>query len=139
VSTILFPFQTNTKAASGEEVQRSVVLSARASYSLPENAVVYCNFNQLYKIDPDTLSMWVDILKRVPNSVLWLLRFPATGEANVLQAAADQGLPAERIIFSNVAPKVGTNLVSYAPNTHDAELEVYGLCVAHYFARQSNR
>ena len=41
------------------------MLSARASYGLPENAVVFCNFNQLYKIDPDTLAMWVEILKQV--------------------------------------------------------------------------
>ena len=58
-------WQTNTKAATGEEIPRCVVLSARASYGLPENAVVFCNFNQLYKIDPDTLAMWVEILKQV--------------------------------------------------------------------------
>ncbi|KAL8562192.1 hypothetical protein ACOMHN_005177 [Nucella lapillus] len=97
--------QTNTKAATGEEIPRCVVVSARASYALPENAVVYCNFNQLYKIDPDTLEMWVNILKQVPNGVLWLLRFPAVGEASILQTAADLGLPANRIVFSNVAPK----------------------------------
>lgn len=33
--------------------------------------------------------MWVYILKHVPNSVLWLLRFPAVGEPN-LQATAHQ-------------------------------------------------
>jgi len=75
-------------------------------YSLPEDSVVYCNFNQLYKIDPQTLEMWIEILKRVPNSVLWLLRFPAVGEPNVLQTAAAAGLGTKRIIFSPVAPKV---------------------------------
>nr|KAG5711679.1 hypothetical protein BaRGS_016861 [Batillaria attramentaria] len=56
--------QTNNKAATGEEVPRCVVLSARAQYGLPEDAVVYCNFNQLYKIEPATLEMWVQILKQ---------------------------------------------------------------------------
>ncbi|KAK7503825.1 hypothetical protein BaRGS_00004948 [Batillaria attramentaria] len=97
--------QTNNKAATGEEVPRCVVLSARAQYGLPEDAVVYCNFNQLYKIEPATLEMWVQILKQVPNGVLWLLRFPAVGETNIVQAATSYGLPAGRIIFSNVAPK----------------------------------
>jgi len=50
--------------------------------------------------------MWVNILKAVPNSVLWLLRFPAVGEPNILQTAINMGLPAGRIIFSPVAPKV---------------------------------
>lgn len=45
------------------------------------------------------------ILKRVPNSVLWLLRFPAVGEANILASATQLGLSPSRLIFSNVAAK----------------------------------
>lgn len=79
--------------------------TSRAQYQLSENAVVFCNFNQLYKIDPPTLESWVRILKRVPNGVLWLLRFPAAGEANVLAMASKLGLPQGKIVFSNVATK----------------------------------
>ena len=43
---------------------------------------------------------------QVPNSVLWLLRFPAEGEPNVLQTVADLGLPSARVVFSNCVPKV---------------------------------
>lgn len=50
--------------------------------------------------------MWLDILKRVPNSVLWLLKFPAVGEPNIVQKAKDEGIDASRVVFSNVAPKV---------------------------------
>lgn len=97
--------QLNNKAATGEEAPNSIVVTSRQQYGLPQNAVVYCNFNQLYKIDPETLTSWVNILKRVPNSVLWLLRFPAHGEANIMQMATDMGLPPNRIIMSNVAAK----------------------------------
>lgn len=97
--------QTNNKYASGEQVQPSIIISARKQYSLPEDAIVYCNFNQLYKIDPPTLEMWLNILKAVPNSVLWLLRFPAVGEENVHQTAINRGIAPERVIFSPVAPK----------------------------------
>uniref|UniRef100_A0A0B7BKM2 O-GlcNAc transferase C-terminal domain-containing protein n=1 Tax=Arion vulgaris TaxID=1028688 RepID=A0A0B7BKM2_9EUPU len=97
--------QTNNKSATGEEIPRCVILSSRLQYNLPDEAVVYCNFNQLYKIDPCTLEMWCDILKQVPNSVLWLLRFPAVGETNIHQVAQNYGLSPGRIIFSNVAPK----------------------------------
>jgi len=51
------------------------------------------------------LQTFLQILKRVPNSVLWLLRFPAVGEPNIQQYALNLGLPASRIIFSPVAPK----------------------------------
>jgi protein O-GlcNAc transferase len=97
--------QTSTKAATGEEVPTKVILTTRLQYCLPEDAVVYCNFNQLYKIDPQTFQMWCNILKRVPNSVLWLLRFPSAGETNIIREAEKYGILKTRIVFSNVAPK----------------------------------
>jgi protein O-GlcNAc transferase len=41
----------------------------------------------------------------VPNSILWLLRFPTVGETNMLATAQAMGLPSGRILFSNVAAK----------------------------------
>lgn len=105
-SQILLLLQTNNKCATGEEIPDSIIISARCQYGLPEDVVVYCNFNQLYKIDPETLQMWLDILKEVPDSVLWLLKFPAVGEPNIIQKAKTAGIDASRVIFSNVAPKV---------------------------------
>ncbi|XP_076248740.1 O-linked N-acetylglucosamine (GlcNAc) transferase sxc isoform X2 [Calliopsis andreniformis] len=97
--------QVNNKTATGEEVPQNIVITTRQQYGLPEDAIVYCNFNQLYKIDPLTLHMWAYILKRVPNSVLWLLRFPAVGEPNLQAIAKQLGLPPGKILFSNVAAK----------------------------------
>jgi len=97
--------QINAKAATGEEVPEQIMVTTRQQYGLPDDAVVYCNFNQLYKIDPATLKMWVNILNRVPNSVLWLLRFPQVGETNIHVAAQQMGLKNGRLIFSNVAAK----------------------------------
>ncbi|CAF1157112.1 unnamed protein product, partial [Didymodactylos carnosus] len=97
--------QTSGRAATGEEVPQTVLLTTRTQYGLPEDAVVYCNFNQLYKIDPKTMRCWCNILKRVPNSVLWLLRFPAAGEENIIKFTLASGVDTSRLIFSNVAPK----------------------------------
>lgn len=83
--------QTNNKAATGEEVPQNIVITTRQQYGLPDNAIIYCNFNQLYKIDPLTLQSWVTILKNVPHAVLWLLRFPAVGEPNLQQTAQNLG------------------------------------------------
>ena len=57
----------------------------RKQYGLSEDKFVFCNFNQLYKIDPGIFDVWMRLLKRVPNSVLWLLRFPPAGEENILK------------------------------------------------------
>ena len=61
------------------------MVTTRRQYGLPEDACVFCNFNQLYKIDPAILTVWCNILRRVPHAVLWLLRFPAVGESNIVQ------------------------------------------------------
>ena len=90
---------------SGERVPEVLPNMTRETYGLPDDAFVFCNFNQLYKIDPDTFASWCNVLKKVPNSVLWLLRFPAAGEANVKAQASLHGVNEQRVIFSNVAPK----------------------------------
>jgi len=97
--------QINAKAATGEEVPEQIMVTTRQQYGLPDDAIVYCNFNQLYKIDPATLRMWVNILNRVQNAVLWLLRFPQVGETNIHVAAQQMGLKPGKLIFSNVAAK----------------------------------
>merc|ERR1711988_673028 len=66
---------------------------------------IFCNFNQLYKIDPEIFDVWCSILKRVPNSVLWLLRFPPLGEENIRAEARKRGIEDNQIYFSNVSPK----------------------------------
>merc|ERR1712141_163720 len=95
----------SAKAATGEEVPEQILVTSRQQYGLPEDAIVYCNFNQLYKIDPPTLKMWVNILNEVPKAVLWLLRFPQVGETNILVAAQQMGCRNGAIVFSNVATK----------------------------------
>lgn len=94
------------KAATGEEIPNSVLLTSRAQYQLPDDAIVFCNFNQLYKIDPSTLDMWIKILENVPKSILWLLRFPYQGEEHIRKYCVERGLDPSRIVFSNVAAKV---------------------------------
>ncbi|XP_053623562.1 UDP-N-acetylglucosamine--peptide N-acetylglucosaminyltransferase 110 kDa subunit-like isoform X2 [Plodia interpunctella] len=96
---------TNKKVASGENIRNGIVITSRKQYGLPNDAIIYCNFNQLYKIDPSVMETWVNILKNVPNSVLWLLSFPAAGEPNIRKFAQSLGLTPDRIIFSKIACK----------------------------------
>ncbi len=96
----------NVGAVDGGGVEGGAAAApTRAALGLPEDAVVYSCANQLYKHDPATFGAWCRILKRVPGSVLWLLRFPAAGEARVRAAAAAAGIDPARVIFTDVAPK----------------------------------
>ena len=44
------------------------MVTTRSQYGLPEDSIVYCNFNQLYKIDPPTLQMWANVRTAMPSS-----------------------------------------------------------------------
>ncbi|KAJ4306320.1 hypothetical protein N0V88_001120 [Collariella sp. IMI 366227] len=75
--------------------------------SLPDDAIILGNFNQLYKIDPTTFRSWLRILAACPKAYLWLLRFPELGETHLRRTAREwsgEGV-ASRIIFTDVAPK----------------------------------
>lgn len=77
----------------------------RAHYGIPQDKFVFCNFNQVYKIDPDVFRVWCSVLRRVPNSVLWLLRFPPCSEKYLRGAAESHGIARDRLIFTDVASK----------------------------------
>jgi len=75
--------------------------------NLRDDVFIFANFNQLYKIDPVIFHVWLRILKRVPNAILWLLRFPASGETHLQRTAHEWAGDevASRVIFTDVAPK----------------------------------
>ncbi|MGO9993411.1 MAG: tetratricopeptide repeat protein [Steroidobacteraceae bacterium] len=73
---------------------------ARAELGLPATAFVYCCFNNAYKITPEVFDVWMRILKRVENSVLWLLEDTKTGTDNLRRAAQSRGVSPERLIFA---------------------------------------
>ncbi|CAN8269855.1 unnamed protein product [Cochlearia groenlandica] len=77
----------------------------RSDYGLPEDKFIFACFNQLYKMDPEIVITWCNVLKRVPNTALWLLRFPAAGEMRFRAYAAAQGVHPDQIIFTDVAMK----------------------------------
>jgi predicted O-linked N-acetylglucosamine transferase (SPINDLY family)/SAM-dependent methyltransferase len=75
----------------------------RASVNLPEDAFVFCSFNNNFKFTPDLFTVWMNILRRVPNSVLWLVAdYPEVRE-NLYRYAEEAGIDRKRIIFNSRA------------------------------------
>ena len=67
---------------------------------LPEDAFVFCCFNNNFKITPDIFDSWVRILKAVDSSVLWLLQDNPTAAMNLQKEAARRGLNPARLVFA---------------------------------------
>ncbi|THD45487.1 MAG: glycosyl transferase [Bradyrhizobium sp.] len=75
----------------------------RAEAGLPEDAFIYASFNGMQKVTAACFSRWMDILREVPGSVLWLLAGDGETNKRLQEAAAARGVAQERILFAGKA------------------------------------
>ena len=73
-------------------------------FGLPKDSFVFCCFNHNYKILPDMFEIWIRILERVQNSVLWLLNENDIVRNNLKGLLSLNGIDNKRIIFAGRVP-----------------------------------
>jgi protein O-GlcNAc transferase len=99
IVTMPHAYQVNdTKRAIAQKIP------ARAEQGLPENFFVFCNFNQSYKITPESFAAFMRIMRQVSGSVLWLLEANPVFHENLKAAAGRQGVDSTRLIFAPIVP-----------------------------------
>ncbi|MBF0308460.1 MAG: tetratricopeptide repeat protein [Magnetococcales bacterium] len=86
---------------------------ARRDYGLPEEGFVFCSFNQTAKITPEFFGLWLELLRRVPGSVLWLMAFHPDAQKRLRARAEQGGIAGERLIFAPPLPNEA-HLARYA-------------------------
>lgn len=72
----------------------------RSDCGLPECCFVFCCFNASYKIEPDVFGVWMRLLARLPNSVLWLLDGGENVRRHLQREAAARGISPDRLVFA---------------------------------------
>ena len=78
----------------------------RAACNLPEEGFVFCSFNNNYKYTPEVFDAWMNILRRVPGSVLLLLADNQWSEANIKKEAKARKIDPQRLVFGpRLAPE----------------------------------
>lgn len=78
----------------------------RLQWGLPEDKIILGNFNQSFKLTPETFDAWARILHAVPDSLLWMLADNQQAMKNIEREAEARGLGKDRIRF---APRVGND------------------------------
>ena len=78
--------------------------TSRTDFGLPENAFVFCCFNNNYKISPNEFDIWTRVLSKVEGSVLWLLKSNKWAEQNLRKEAAERGVDPDRLVFAQKVP-----------------------------------
>ena len=86
----------------------------RSANALPEHGVVFCAFNNTYKINPDLFSVWMRLLQRTPESVLWLRAAEPLVSVNLRREALAWGIAPERLVFAPYLEDLEQHLARYA-------------------------
>jgi predicted O-linked N-acetylglucosamine transferase (SPINDLY family) len=92
-------FQANPSFRAVAQTKKS-----RADYGLPNRAFVYCCFNNSWKISPKIFGDWVEIIERVPGSVLWLYAENPFAAQNLVQHATESGISPGRLVVADRVP-----------------------------------
>jgi len=78
----------------------------RERAGLPEKGFVFCCFNNSYKISPREFGIWMELLKKVEGSCLWLLGAGSAVEDNLRREARRRDIDDGRLVF---APALAVN------------------------------
>jgi predicted O-linked N-acetylglucosamine transferase (SPINDLY family) len=82
-------------------------------FNLPSDKFIFCCFNNILKINPNIFSLWMKILKKNENSVLWLKSNKTNVIKNLKLEADKSKIHSDRIIFANKLESSEDYLASY--------------------------
>jgi predicted O-linked N-acetylglucosamine transferase (SPINDLY family) len=82
-------------------------------FNLPSDKFIFCCFNNVSKINPYIFNLWMKILKKNENSVLWLKSNKFNVIKNLKLEADKLKIDNNRIIFANKAESFEDYLASY--------------------------
>jgi protein O-GlcNAc transferase len=90
---------------------------SREDCGLPEDAFVFCAFNNPEKINRPAFDAWMKILAAVPHSVLWLSKVKGAPEQMEMlrRQATDRGIAGDRLVFAERLPNKAEH---YARHQH---------------------
>ena len=84
----------------GSEIEMSETKKSKSQLGLPEASFIFTCTNHYRKINSSVWQTWMEILHRVPNSILWLRNCPEEVQHNLRQNAVELNIEPERLIFA---------------------------------------
>lgn len=88
---------------------------SRQECNLPKDAFVFCCFNNSFKITGDVFEIWMRLMQKVENSVLWLFHTNADVDTRLRKYAEESGIDGGRLIF---APRVESHADHLSRHNH---------------------
>ena len=75
-------------------------LFSKEELGLPNDQFIFCCFNNNFKITPEIFTVWMNILKNVNDSVLWLFEDNDYIKSNLVKEAEARGVSGDRLVFA---------------------------------------
>ena len=97
-------FLPNSYQPNVKETKISDKKITKEKFGLTSEKFIFCCFNQHQKINPIIFDVWMRILKKNQNSVLWLLDDNMYSNKNLLYEGEKRGIDKSRIIFAKRLP-----------------------------------
>ena len=82
----------------------------RLDFNLPQDKIVFCAIHNPLKINPKIFSVWMNIIKKVENSVLWISANTEKSKENLLTQFKKNKINVDRIIFAEKVKENGDHL-----------------------------
>ena len=101
----------------GDTKRHVTPVNTRAEVGLPEGVFVFASFNNSYKLNPTMFNCWMQILKQVEGSVLWMVDDNSWATKNLQDTAKSFGIESSRLIFSK-----RVSMAEYLGRMHLADL-----------------
>lgn len=83
---------------------------SRIEAGLPEVGFVFACHNHEYKLSPEIFEVWMQLLRSVEGSVLWLKSLNPAAVINLRREARAHGVAPERLLFAPHAPRPADHL-----------------------------
>jgi protein O-GlcNAc transferase len=96
---IRFPHTCWIDACNGLPESSLSLQDMRVNMGIHQDHLVLCSFLPGIMIDPLTFASWMQILRAVPDAVLWLPAFRQSVQANLRREAASAGVEGSRLVF----------------------------------------
>ena len=77
---------------------------SRSEVGLPDNAFVFCCFNNNFKITESEFDIWMRVVAKVEGSVLWLRKSNQFSEINMRKEAKRRNIDPTRLVFAERIP-----------------------------------
>ncbi len=82
----------------------------RENFALPDEAFVFCCFNNDHKFNPQVLDSWSKILLTAKNSVIWISGNNENFRVNITSEFKHRGIESDKIIFTQRVEKMEDHL-----------------------------